>query len=99
MNFFCRWLHQANPDLGLVISAWLRRTDWVLNTELLAGLRPFATSPELHKQWMSVKRKNKVSEKIFNVNLSQKIFFKETNSTKNLPYKKNCEKKNYPPIL
>lgn len=54
-----RWLQQANPELGMLISAWLRTENWVLNLDLLAGLRMFADNPNIHKQWNLVKQHNK----------------------------------------
>ena len=34
-----RWLQFCNPDLGNIITKWLKTEDWVTNLDLLAGLR------------------------------------------------------------
>jgi starch phosphorylase len=54
-----RWLHQANPQLSLVISTWLQTQNWILNLDLLSGLRQLSENPNLQKQWAIVKRQNK----------------------------------------
>jgi starch phosphorylase len=56
-----RWLHEANPDLSLLISAWLRHQRWILNLDTLSTLRQFASNPDLQKQWALVKQRNKVT--------------------------------------
>jgi len=59
-----RWVQQANPELSMLISGWLRTQNWVVNLDLLAGLRMFADNPSLQKQWAMVKLHNK--EKLAN---------------------------------
>lgn len=55
-----RWIQQANPDLYLLISGYLRTEDWVMQTDLLKHLSGFADNKEFQTQWMSVKRANKI---------------------------------------
>ena len=34
-----RWLRFANPELGAVITKWLKTEDWITDLDLLSGLR------------------------------------------------------------
>eukprot|EP01114_Cavostelium_apophysatum_P003579 TRINITY_DN1354_c0_g1_i2.p1 TRINITY_DN1354_c0_g1~~TRINITY_DN1354_c0_g1_i2.p1 ORF type:complete len:919 (+),score=264.06 TRINITY_DN1354_c0_g1_i2:132-2888(+) len=54
-----RWIHHTNPELSMLLSSWLRTQDWVVNLDLLTGLRAFADNPNLHKLWASVKQRRK----------------------------------------
>jgi len=54
-----RWLQQANPELSIVLAAWLRTNQWVINLDLLSKLKPFADNPNLQQQWAVVKIHNK----------------------------------------
>lgn len=54
-----RWIHHTNPELSMLLSTWLRTQDWVINLDLLSGLRPFADNLNLHKVWASVKLRRK----------------------------------------
>lgn len=56
-----RWIHHTNPELSMLLSTWLRTQDWVINLDLLVGLRPFADNPNLQKLWQSVKLRRKES--------------------------------------
>jgi len=54
-----RWIHHTNPELSMLLSSWLRTQDWVINLDLLTGLRAFADNLNLHKLWQSVKFQRK----------------------------------------
>jgi len=54
-----RWVQQANPELSLVLTAWLRTNQWITNLDLLSRLKPFADNPNLQQQWAFVKMHNK----------------------------------------
>eukprot|EP01118_Nematostelium_gracile_P013237 TRINITY_DN4976_c0_g3_i2.p1 TRINITY_DN4976_c0_g3~~TRINITY_DN4976_c0_g3_i2.p1 ORF type:complete len:898 (-),score=297.61 TRINITY_DN4976_c0_g3_i2:59-2380(-) len=75
-----RWIHQANPDLSVLISGWLRTNNWKFNLDMLAGLRQFANNPSMHKQWQKVKsdcklKLAKVIEHKTGVKLNPKALF------------------------
>ncbi|CAG8452694.1 26614_t:CDS:10 [Dentiscutata erythropus] len=55
-----RWLHQANPKLGDLITEVLGSKDWLKDLSLLKKLEPFADDKEFKKRWVAVKRSNKV---------------------------------------
>jgi starch phosphorylase len=54
-----RWLHQANPDLSMILTSYLRTPNWIFNLDLLTGLRHFADNPTLQKQWILMKQTTK----------------------------------------
>lgn len=54
-----RWIYQANPDLSLLLSAWLKTEDWITQLELVKNMIPFMEHKELQDQWLQVKRANK----------------------------------------
>ncbi len=54
-----RWIQQANPELSMILTAWLRTNQWVTSLDLLAKLKPFAESSNLQQQWSIVKMHNK----------------------------------------
>ena len=58
-----RWLHQANPTLSAYITELLGSNHWISNLDELAGLRKFADDPAVQRQWMDIKRQNKVGRK------------------------------------
>jgi len=62
-----RWLHQANPDLSMILTSYLRTPNWIFNLDLLAGLRNFADNTTLQKQWalMKLQNKEKLAKMIF----------------------------------
>jgi len=75
-----RWLHQANPELSLLIGGWLRSNNWKFNLDMLAGLRQFANNPNMQKQWAAVKTNCKqalirVIEKKTGIRLNPKALF------------------------
>lgn len=55
-----RWLHQCNPALSEFISSKLGGDGWVRDLEQLKKLKEFADDPAVQKQWMAIKRENKV---------------------------------------
>ncbi|KAF3779139.1 Alpha-1 glucan phosphorylase L isozyme [Nymphaea thermarum] len=55
-----RWMRFCNPGLSGIITKWLGTEDWILNTEKLAELRQFSENEELHAEWISAKRSNKL---------------------------------------
>jgi len=75
-----RWVHQANPDLSLLISGWLRSPNWKYNLDMLAGLRQHASNLSLQKQWAAVKMSCKTKlvkyvEKKLGVKINPKVLF------------------------
>jgi len=55
-----RWLYQANPSLGAFITQTLGNTDdWLVNLDLLKGLRAHVDNPKAISTLQSIKRQNK----------------------------------------
>ncbi len=54
-----RWLHKANPRLSTLISEKIGH-GWVRDLGQLRGLERFADDPEFQRQFMAIKRENKV---------------------------------------
>jgi len=55
-----RWLYQCNPALSDFISSKLGGDGWVKDLEQLKQLKQYADDPAVQKQWMAIKRQNKV---------------------------------------
>ncbi|MSU46241.1 MAG: glycogen/starch/alpha-glucan phosphorylase [Lacunisphaera sp.] len=55
-----RWLLKSNPRLSALITAKLGSTAWVRDLDLLHGLEKSAGSAAFQKEFMAVKRANKV---------------------------------------
>ncbi|XP_072951268.1 alpha-1,4 glucan phosphorylase L isozyme, chloroplastic/amyloplastic isoform X1 [Typha angustifolia] len=55
-----RWIRFCNPDLSNIITKWIGSEDWVLNTERLAELKKYADNEDLHLEWRTAKRNNKL---------------------------------------
>lgn len=55
-----RWLNQANPALGKLITTTLKSDGWLKNLNLLAEIKPYATDDAFQQKWMAIKRNNKV---------------------------------------
>jgi len=55
-----RWLYQCNPALSDFITSKLGSDGWVKDLEQLKKLKEFADDPAVQKQWMAIKRQNKV---------------------------------------
>ncbi|MCO5586056.1 hypothetical protein L7F22_039995 [Adiantum nelumboides] len=55
-----RWLRYCSPELSTIITKWLRTDEWVVNLDLLTGLRQFADDKQLQSEWAAAKRANKV---------------------------------------
>ncbi|KAJ3095527.1 Non-essential glycogen phosphorylase [Phlyctochytrium planicorne] len=55
-----RWLNQANPGLGELITDKLGSEDWVKELSLIQGIKQYADDPHFQVQWMNIKRLNKV---------------------------------------
>jgi starch phosphorylase len=55
-----RWLLKSNPLLSALISKKLGATDWPRNLDLLRGLEKFADDAAFQKEFMAIKRENKV---------------------------------------
>jgi len=55
-----RWLHQCNPALSEFITQKLGSEAWVKDLEQLKKLKQYADDPAVQKQWMAIKRQNKV---------------------------------------
>lgn len=55
-----RWLHQCNPLLSDFIIQKLGSDRWIKDLTQLSKLKQFADDPSVQKQWMEIKRQNKV---------------------------------------
>ena len=55
-----RWLAECNPGLSALITRTLGHANWVRNLDLLRGLEPHADAPAFQKEFMAIKRANKV---------------------------------------
>lgn len=55
-----RWLRQCNPALSDFITSKLGSDAWVKDLEQLKKLKVYADDPAVQKQWMAIKRQNKV---------------------------------------
>ena len=55
-----RWLLKSNPRLAALLTRKLGRADWVRNLDLLRGLEEFANEPAFQREFMAIKRANKV---------------------------------------
>jgi len=55
-----RWLLKANPRLSDLITRRLGSEAWVRDLDLLKGLEKAATDPAFQKEFMAIKRANKV---------------------------------------
>ncbi|KAI8841712.1 hypothetical protein BC829DRAFT_446690 [Chytridium lagenaria] len=55
-----RWLNQANPGLGELITDKLGSEDWVKHLDLIADIKKYAEDKHFQVQWMNIKRLNKV---------------------------------------
>jgi len=75
-----RWMVQSNPELSMLISGWLRTTNWKYNLEMLANLQQFASNTNFQKQWAAVKMNCKLKlasyvEKKLGIKLNPKALF------------------------
>jgi len=55
-----RWLLKSNPRLAALITRALGRADWPRDLDLLRGLEKFADDPAFQREFMAIKRANKV---------------------------------------
>jgi glycogen phosphorylase len=55
-----RWLLGANPKLAALIAKKLGGYDYIKDLTKLKGLEIYATDKEFQKEWMEIKRENKV---------------------------------------
>ncbi|MSU70330.1 MAG: glycogen/starch/alpha-glucan phosphorylase [Opitutaceae bacterium] len=55
-----RWLLKSNPRLAAFITRKLDGADWPRDLELLHGLEKFAGDPAFQREFMAIKRANKV---------------------------------------
>ena len=55
-----RWLLKSNPRLAALLTRTLGQADWVRNLDLLRGLEKFAEEPAFQREFMAIKRANKV---------------------------------------
>ena len=55
-----RWLLKSNPRLAALLTRKLGRADWVRNLDILRGLEEFADEPAFQREFMAIKRANKV---------------------------------------
>ncbi|HEY9154718.1 MAG TPA: glycogen/starch/alpha-glucan family phosphorylase, partial [Opitutaceae bacterium] len=56
-----RWLLYCNPQLVQLINRSLKSEAWVRNLDLLRGLEKFADNAAFQKEFMAIKRANKVA--------------------------------------
>lgn len=75
-----RWLKTSNPELSKLISKTLKNEDWPKDLQLLRGLEKFADDAKFQKEYMSIKRNNKVKlaeivKKLCNVELDPDSIF------------------------
>ncbi|KAG2434907.1 hypothetical protein HYH02_012105 [Chlamydomonas schloesseri] len=54
-----RWLAWCNPELAALITEALGSSEWINDTEKLAGLRAFASDPAFQAKWSAVKKAKK----------------------------------------
>jgi starch phosphorylase len=55
-----RWLLKSNPRLSALISAKLGGVHWARDLDALRGLEKFADDPDVQREFMAIKRANKV---------------------------------------
>lgn len=55
-----RWLLKCNPELSALITDKIGE-DWIKNLEELKKLEPFATNKAFQKEFMAIKKRNKVA--------------------------------------
>src|SRR5690606_21937052 len=55
-----RWLLKSNQRLAALVSKKLGGTEWARNLDLLRGLEKHADDPEFQREFMAIKRANKV---------------------------------------
>ncbi len=55
-----RWLLKSNPRLAALITRALGRADWARDLDLLRGLERFAGDAAFQREFMAIKRANKV---------------------------------------
>mgnify|MGYP001553218694 CR=1 FL=1 len=55
-----RWLAQCNPSLASLITARLGSASWIRDLDELRGLEKFAGDGEFQREFMAIKRANKV---------------------------------------
>jgi starch phosphorylase len=56
-----RWLLGCNPALSALITERLGHHKWVRDLDLLHGLEKFAAKPDFQREFMAIKRANKVA--------------------------------------
>ncbi len=54
-----RWLNQANPDLGALITTALGSNAWLKDLSLLSKVKMHAKDAEFQRKWMEIKLQNK----------------------------------------
>ncbi|CAK7350531.1 unnamed protein product [Dovyalis caffra] len=55
-----RWIVVSNPSLSALISKWLGTEAWIRDVDLLAGLQEHAANADLHEEWKTVRKVNKM---------------------------------------
>eukprot|EP00271_Cylindrocystis_brebissonii_P010351 TRINITY_DN26521_c0_g1_i1.p1 TRINITY_DN26521_c0_g1~~TRINITY_DN26521_c0_g1_i1.p1 ORF type:complete len:938 (+),score=229.50 TRINITY_DN26521_c0_g1_i1:58-2871(+) len=60
-----RWMSFCNPELSTVITKWLGTEDWVLNADLLAGLKEHVHNKELQEEWVAAKKARKAKLAVY----------------------------------
>ena len=55
-----RWLLKSNPRLAALLTRKLGQAAWVRDLDLLRGLEKFAEEPAFQREFMAIKRANKV---------------------------------------
>ena len=54
-----RWLAWCNPGLAALITETLGSDDWIKDTHLLEGLKPYADDKSFQAKWRAIKLANK----------------------------------------
>ncbi|GAM18748.1 hypothetical protein SAMD00019534_019230 [Acytostelium subglobosum LB1] len=54
-----RWIQQANPTLSNILNRWLNTDKWVIDLELIKGIKEHMDNPQLIEEWKQMKLINK----------------------------------------
>jgi len=55
-----RWIQQANPDLAALFTKSLNSDRWLVQLDLIKDLKNMADNASFQKDWMEIKRANKI---------------------------------------
>nr|AOE43320.1 glycogen phosphorylase 2/a [Cavenderia deminutiva] len=60
-----RWIYQCNPHLSSLLNKTLGTSRWVVNLDIISDIKKHCDDPNFQKEWMNIKRANKVLIFIF----------------------------------